>query len=222
MRKSARRSQTGDGEPWVWRYKDLTGWWQNDHHNRIGGPARWRRKPREVPGKPSRFWFTEFGCAAIDKGTNQPNKISGPQVIGESAAFLFQRQPDEFQCRCSICGRSIATLPRRGRTRDPALPPITGPMLDMGAGAMSGAGDARPYPFFPGNAALWSDGDNLHARALAERAGGLSRTLAGVVAEICANAGVTAVDVSRPVTAWCAAMRWTTSALPGRNCSLCC
>jgi hypothetical protein len=27
----------GDGEPWVWRYKDLTGWWQNDHHNRIGG-----------------------------------------------------------------------------------------------------------------------------------------------------------------------------------------
>ena len=25
------------GEPWVWRYKDMRGWWENSHHERIGG-----------------------------------------------------------------------------------------------------------------------------------------------------------------------------------------
>jgi 3'-phosphoadenosine 5'-phosphosulfate sulfotransferase (PAPS reductase)/FAD synthetase len=25
------------GEPWVWRYKDVRGWWGNLHHNRVGG-----------------------------------------------------------------------------------------------------------------------------------------------------------------------------------------
>ena len=25
------------GEDWVYRYKDLRGWWENSHHNRIGG-----------------------------------------------------------------------------------------------------------------------------------------------------------------------------------------
>jgi len=59
------------GEDWVFRYKDLKSWWSNPHHNRPGGnrdvsPTSW------VPqSKPIRF--TEFGCAAIDKGTNQPN-----------------------------------------------------------------------------------------------------------------------------------------------------
>ncbi len=24
-------------EPWVYRYKDLKGWWENNHHDRVGG-----------------------------------------------------------------------------------------------------------------------------------------------------------------------------------------
>ncbi len=68
------RTQIIDGaydEPWVFRRKDLVGWWSNAHHNRPGGvrksmPTSW------APGlKPIRF--TEFGCPAVDKGSNAPN-----------------------------------------------------------------------------------------------------------------------------------------------------
>ncbi len=61
------------GEPWIWRYKDILNWWRNAHHDRVNGvraeiPTAW--EPQSKP-----FWFTELGCAAIDKGTNQPNKF---------------------------------------------------------------------------------------------------------------------------------------------------
>ena len=46
------------GEPWVWRYKDIRNWWENPHHERIGGTrvaeaTAW--EPRSQP-----FWFTEY------------------------------------------------------------------------------------------------------------------------------------------------------------------
>jgi hypothetical protein len=65
------------GKHWVYRVKDLRGWWQNQHFDRIGGveaasPSPW------VPGsKP--FWFTELGCPAVDKGANQPNLFPDPK-----------------------------------------------------------------------------------------------------------------------------------------------
>ena len=67
----------GEGEPWVWRYKDIAGWWSHQHHDRVDGvrettPTGWI--PQSKP-----IWFTELGCAAIDKGTNQPNKFLDPK-----------------------------------------------------------------------------------------------------------------------------------------------
>ncbi len=64
-------SDGAHGKPWVFRPKDLVGWWSNAHVNRIGGaevasPTAWT--PR---GKP--LWLTELGCPAADKGANQPN-----------------------------------------------------------------------------------------------------------------------------------------------------
>ncbi len=75
-RTAQRRVPITDGahdEPWVFRYKDLKSWWSNLHHERQGEvrnplPTDW------VPGsKPIRF--TEYGCAAVDKGGNEPNKF---------------------------------------------------------------------------------------------------------------------------------------------------
>jgi hypothetical protein len=65
------------GEPWVFRYKDLASWWSLPHHDRVGGvrastPTGW--VPRSKP-----FWFTELGCPAVDKGTNQPNVFYDPK-----------------------------------------------------------------------------------------------------------------------------------------------
>ena len=53
--------------------KDLSGWWQNLHYDRPNG-VRSRQATAWVPGsKP--IWFTEYGCAALDRATNQPNKF---------------------------------------------------------------------------------------------------------------------------------------------------
>jgi hypothetical protein len=60
-------------EPWVYRYKDLRNWWLNTHHERVGGVRNELPTDWEPQSKP--IWFTELGCAAVDKGTNQPNKF---------------------------------------------------------------------------------------------------------------------------------------------------
>jgi hypothetical protein len=74
------------GKPWVFRPKDLAGWWSNGHHDRPGGveaatPTAWQ--PR---GKP--IVLTEIGCPAVDKGPNQPNVFSDTKS-GEGAIPHF-------------------------------------------------------------------------------------------------------------------------------------
>ncbi|MCY4336263.1 MAG: glycoside hydrolase TIM-barrel-like domain-containing protein, partial [Litoreibacter sp.] len=79
-REAQNRTPISDGafgEDWVFRYKDLKGWWSNQHFDRVGGvrsgtPTAW--VPQSKP-----FWFTELGCGAIDKGSNQPNKFQDPK-----------------------------------------------------------------------------------------------------------------------------------------------
>ena len=65
------------GKPWVFRSKDLRGWWSNPHFDRPGGvetatPTAW--VPQSKP-----IWFTELGCPAVDKGDNQPNVFFDPK-----------------------------------------------------------------------------------------------------------------------------------------------
>jgi hypothetical protein len=70
-----------------------------------------------------------------------------------------------------------------------------GPMLDMSR-AFVWAWDARPFPWFPGNDALWSDGDNYkQGHWITGRISG--RSLASVVREICYNVGLTDIDTSQ-------------------------
>ncbi len=77
------------GKPWVFRYKDLRAWWSNAHHNRPGGvesgtPTVWVPQSKPV-------WFTELGCPAIDRGTNQPNVFFDPKS-SESFTPHFSRR----------------------------------------------------------------------------------------------------------------------------------
>ena len=64
-------------EPWVFRFKDLRNWWSCLHHPRIAGVRQAEPTVWVPQSKPIRF--TEYGCAAIDKGTNQPNKFLDPK-----------------------------------------------------------------------------------------------------------------------------------------------
>jgi hypothetical protein len=175
------------GEPWVWRTKDLRGWWENEHFPRIGeirSAASTGWSPRSKPIR-----FTEYGCAAIDKGSNQPNRFldlrsseSGlPRASNGRRDDVIQMQ----YLRATAAHWSNADA-------NPVSPVYGGPMVDF-ARAHAWAWDARPFPEFPGRTDLWADaaaymrGHWLNGRAT-------NQPLAAVVREIAAAAGVTAVE----------------------------
>ncbi len=178
------------GEPWIWRYKDLRAWWENPHHDRVDGvrvaePSPWQ--PRSKP-----VWFTEIGCAAIDKGTNQPNKFLDPKSSESSLPWHSNGQRDDLiQMQYLRALAEYWTDP----ANNPVSPVYHGPMVDW-TRAHVWAWDARPFPWFPGRRDLWSDGDNwARGHWLTGRA--MNQPLAAVVAEICETAGVRACDVTR-------------------------
>ncbi len=165
------------GEHWVYAVKSLRDWWSSPHHDRPGGirnatPTAW------LPGsKPVRF--TETGCPAVDLGANQPNVFLDPKS-------------------------SESALPHHSRgIRDDAMQRrYLQAMLDHWKGdplverTYVWTWDTRPYPDFPLRRSVWTDGPayerghwitgRLDAAPLAE-----------LVAEICATAGETRIDVSR-------------------------
>lgn len=177
------------GEDWVFRVKDLRSWWSNLHHDRVAGvrsatPTAW------VPGsKPIRF--TEYGCAAVDKGTNQPNRFLD-LASSESGlpAWSSGRRDDLMQMQYLLAMRAFWTDP----ANNPQSLLYDGPMVDFDR-AHAWAWDARPFPEFPGQVEVWSDGGNygrghwLNGRAT-------NQPLAQVVAEICEGSGLAEVDTS--------------------------
>lgn len=177
------------GEDWIWRAKDFRSWWENRHHDRIGGvrqasPSAW------VPGsKPIRF--TEFGCAALDKASNAPNLFLDPKSSeSRLPPFSSGRRDDLIQAQYLR-----ATIGHwRDSAHNPVSPVYGAPMIDM-EHAHAWAWDARPYPMFPGNAALWGDAPN-YARGHWISGRTTAQPLSAVVAEICGAAGVTAIDTS--------------------------
>ncbi|MBI1217483.1 MAG: host specificity protein [Rhodobacteraceae bacterium] len=177
------------GEPWVFRAKDFANWWGQAHYQRPGGvrddvPTAW------VPqGKPIRF--TEMGCPAIDKGTNEPNKFVDPKS-SESSVPRFSRGTRDDLIQLQYLRAMIGYWGDAGHNLVSAV--YGGAMVDMDH-AHVWAWDARPFPYFPNDADLWADGANYATgHWITGRTSG--QPLSNVVAEICAASGVTAVDVS--------------------------
>ncbi|MCW3782228.1 baseplate multidomain protein megatron [Defluviimonas salinarum] len=177
------------GDHWIWRYKDIRRWWENPHHNRIGGAKSLTPSPWVPQSKP--IWFTEFGCAAIEKGANEPNKFLDPKS-SESVlpAYSNERRDDLMQMQYL---RAMIDY-----WNDPANNPISEeylePMIDMRR-AHAWAWDARPFPQFPALENIWSDGDN-YARGHWITGRASAQPLSSVVGEICARSGLASVDVS--------------------------
>jgi hypothetical protein len=137
--------------------------------------------------KPIRF--TEYGCSAVDKGTNQPNKFLDPKSSESSLPHFSTGQRDpliQMQYLRAIAGYW------GDPARNPASEEYAGRMIDMDH-AYVWAWDARPYPYFPANTTLWSDGEN-YARGhwITGRVSG--RRLADVIAEVSARADVADLD----------------------------
>lgn len=188
--EAQRRLPITDGihsEPWVHRYKDLKSWWSNLHHDRLDGirsvsPTGW------VPGsKPIRF--TEYGCAAIDKGSNQPNRfIDAKSSESGLPAWSNGQRDDLIQMQYLLATVSFWSDPQN----NPVSSIYGAPMIDMDH-AHAWAWDARPFPEFPGQTSVWSDGEN-YARGHWLNGRASNQPLAAVVRELCQRSGVDAVE----------------------------
>ena len=168
-------------EPWVFRPKDLVGWWSNAHHDRPGGvrsaaPTAW------VPGsKPIRL--TEFGCPAVDKGANSPNLFIDPKSSESALPPYSDGTRNDLDQRRTL---EAVLAHFDDQAGNPASSVYDGPMVV----AMSvWCWDARPFPDFPARTKVWADGPNwARGHWLNGRAG--AAPLADLVRALAARAGV--------------------------------
>ncbi|HWQ86260.1 baseplate multidomain protein megatron [Brevundimonas sp.] len=169
-------ADTAHDEHWVFRPKDLKGWWGSLHHDRPGGvrnstPTAW------VPGmKPIRL--TEFGCAAVDRGGNAPNLFQDSKSAESGLPpFSDGARDDRMQRRALEAVLGYYAEPRN----NPVSAVYGGPMLE---GADAWCWDARPWPAFPGRADAWADaGAWRTGHWLNGRLGGETRSLIAAVLE---------------------------------------
>lgn len=148
------------GKPWVWRAKDLKNWWSNLHYDRPGGveasePTAWVPKSKPV-------WFTELGCPAVDKGTNQPNVFVDPKSSESSLPHFSRGTRDDFIQRRFIEAEMSwwdPSHPEHVAGSNPVSPIYGGRMVEPSR-IFFWTWDARPFPIFPERQDIWSDGAN--------------------------------------------------------------
>jgi len=176
------------GEPFVFRQKDVRGWWEQAHHPRVAGvrsgtPTAW------APGmKPVRL--VEMGVPAVDRGANQPNVFHDPKSSESALPYFSDGSRDDV-----IQRRAIEAFHAHwgDSANNPESEAYDGRMIPEDGIALW-AWDARPYPAFPARDDAWSDAGNWRlGHWLNGRAG--AALLGDVVADVCARVGA-GCDVS--------------------------
>lgn len=149
-RSSQTRTPIGDGlagEDWVFRVKDLAGWWGHSHHDRIGGVRASSPTPWIPEMKPIRL--VEFGCAAIDRGCNAPNLFLDPKSAESALPPFSTGARDDL-----IQRRVLEAVLGHFAQNNPVSTVYGGPMLEA---ADAWCWDARPWPAFPSRTDIWAD-----------------------------------------------------------------
>jgi hypothetical protein len=170
-------------KPWVFRYKDLRAWWSNAHYDRPGGvesgtPTAWT--PQSKP-----IWFTELGCPAIDRGTNQPNVFFDPKSSESFTPHFSRGWRDDAIQRAYL----EATYLWWGAPANNPVSSVYGGRMVHVPECAAWTWDARPYPFFPALTDVWTDGANWRlGHWLTGRLGAVS--LAALVRHLCLRAGM--------------------------------
>ena len=128
-------------EPWIYRQKDLIGWWGHDHHPRKNGVRDRNATAWRPESKPLRL--IELGYPAVDKGPNAPNVFYDPKSSESALPYYSDGARDDV-----IQRRALAT----------AIPFW---MAQEGVEqVLVWAWDGRPWPDFPVREDVWSDGPN--------------------------------------------------------------
>ncbi|MEO1282332.1 MAG: glycoside hydrolase/phage tail family protein, partial [Pseudomonadota bacterium] len=150
----------GTGKPWVFRYKDIKSWWGSAHYNRPGGNEASQATAWVPFSKP--IWFTEIGCPAIDKGSNQPNVFVDPKSSENAFPYHSTGARDDFAQRRylqAFIEHYVEDQSDGFDDRNPVSPVYGGRMVDADR-LYCYCWDARPFPAFPSQLEVWGDGGN--------------------------------------------------------------
>jgi hypothetical protein len=148
------------GFPFVFRYKDIWGWWENQHFDRpswtpSATPTAWVPKSKPI-------WFTELGYPSIDKGPNQPNVFYDPKSSESAFPYYSSGDPDNLVQDAALRAMLRFINPDDAEfveANNPQSDVYDGRMIDLDH-VMVYTWDARPYPTFPDQESVWADGPN--------------------------------------------------------------
>ena len=175
-----------EGEPWVYRDKDVRAWWANEHHDRIGGvrqaaPTGWAPKSKPII-------LFEVGCPAVDRGANQPNVFFDPKSSESFLPYFSTGARDDDMQRRYL----TALLQYWNENNETSAGGV--PLIDHSRTHLW-CWDARPYPEFPARRDVWGDYANWRlGHWLTGRLGKIE--VAAILAEIAAKRGWT-LDAER-------------------------
>ena len=136
------------GEYWDYYYADEAG---REANNRLAITSdQYRQKNvgywRDNNHSGKDIWLTEFGCAAVDKGGNQPNVFVDPKSSSSALPYFSDGSHNETVQRLYI----EAMLEYFGDNSSIVDP----------ANMFVWTWDARPYPEFPNQSEVWGDSQN--------------------------------------------------------------
>ena len=179
-----------EAEAWLYRPKDIVGWWSNPHVPRVGGvaqtPTAWI--PRSKPIR-----FTAFGAPAVDRAPNGPDALRAPLAADARLPWFSRGWRDDASQRSAI----EALLGHWSAPGMNPVSPLTGALMLDVANSAAAFWDTRPYPAYPEGADLWPDGTTWRTgHTLSGRLGSVS--LAALVRSLCQRAGLPEeqIDVS--------------------------
>lgn len=166
---------TAHGEDWVFRPKDLAGWWSNAHYARPNGVRDAAATDWVAGSKPVRL--IEIGFPAVDRGGNSPNLFYDPKS-DESALppFSSGARDDLYQRRALTAALSFWQE------------------QSFVEQALVWAWDGRPWPHYPSREEIWTDGPNWQFGHWLNGRMGLIE-LSEVIDDLAQRAGI-AVDTS--------------------------
>lgn len=153
----------------AYAWKNFSWWWNNYHVNPDSSTTAWVPQSKKI-------WFTEYGYPSVDGATNQPNVFYDPAST-ENAFPYYSKGRVDF--RAQRLGLLAAETKWAGSS-----------MIER---MFVWTWDARPFPFYPDLASVWSDGDNWKYGHWVNGKLGLS-SLAAIVADLCRRAGLTDAD----------------------------
>ena len=162
-RTAQTRTAITDGayaKPWVFRPKDLIGWWSNAHRERVSGVELGANTAWVPSSKP--IWFTEIGCPGIDRGANAPNFFVDPKSSASGIPPFSRGSRDDLMQARMLEGALMRFDPAQPgylAGSNPTSGVYGGPMVDP-VRIHIWAWDARPFPAFPNQSAVWADAAN--------------------------------------------------------------